>query len=227
MLPMTLPFHHPSIYLITDRQAFHHRVEHPSQTLLHLQLEAIQAAAQAGCPFIQIREKDLSAAGLLNFTRMAINCARPYGAKVIVNDRLDVAFAAGADGVHLRVNSLSASEARRQAEALGLNQFLIAVSTHSLAQAQAAEAAGADFIVGGPVYDTPSKRAYGPPLGIERFAAICAAVHLPVFALGGITLENFREPLQAGATGIAAIGLFCELEGLSERIQQILDSRKS
>lgn len=212
----------PSIYLITDRQAFRRKTNASASELCQQQLQAIQCAAQAGCPLIQIREKDFSAQELAEFTRAALDLARPYGARVLVNDRLDVALATGADGVHLRVNSLSATAARRQASALGQPDFLIAVSTHSLAEAEAAAHAGATFIVCGPVYDTPSKRAYGAPLGLERFAAICQNVSLPVFALGGVTLENFRAPLAAGAAGIAAIGLFSELDGLTERIQMLL-----
>lgn len=89
-----------------------------------------------------------------------------------------------------------------------------------------AEAGGADFIVCGPVYDTPSKRAYGASLGIERFAEICRAVKLPVFALGGIELDNFSEPLRRGAAGIAAIRLFTDLNTLPQSIKTILAHRR-
>ncbi len=165
---------------------------------------------------IQIREKDLSARALTCFTRQAIAAARPHGAKVLVNDRLDVALAAKADGVHLRVNSLAAADVRDLVRRKGLTDFLIGVSTHSLAEARAAEAGSADFIVCGPVYDTPSKREFGAPLGLEKFAEICLAVTLPVLALGGITLANLQEPLQRGAAGIAAIGLFVRAENLRQ-----------
>lgn len=149
-------------------------------------------------------------------TRQAIAVARPHGAKVLVNDRLDVALAAKADGVHLRVNSPAASDVRDIVRCKGLTDFLIGVSTHSLAEAQAAEAGGADFIVCGPVYDTPSKREFGAPLGLEKFAEICRAVTLPVLALGGITFANLLEPLQRGAAGIAAISLFAQAENLQQ-----------
>ena len=148
--------------------------------------------------------------------RQAIAVARPHGAKVLVNDRLDVALAAKADGVHLRVNSPAASDVRDIVRCKGLTDFLIGVSTHSLAEAQAAEAGGADFIVCGPVYDTPSKREFGAPLGLEKFAEICRAVTLPVLALGGITFANLLEPLQRGAAGIAAISLFAQAENLQQ-----------
>ena len=133
---------------------------------------------------------------------------------MLVNDRLDVALAANADGVHLRVNSLAAAEVREKTTNKRRDEFLIGVSTHSLAEAQAAEMGGADFIVCGPVYDTPSKHEFGAPLGLEKFAEVCQAVTLPVLALGGITLANLSEPLRRGAAGIAAISLFVQAGNL-------------
>ncbi len=152
------------------------------------------------------------------FVRAAIALVRPYGTRVLVNDRLDVALASGADGVHLRVNSLPVAEVRRCVAA----DFLVAASTHSLAEAQAAERAGADFIVCGPVYETPSKRAYGAPLGIPAFAEVCRTVNVPVFALGGIKLDNFRTTLANGAAGIAAIGLFTQPDKIVATVRALL-----
>lgn len=218
---MPLRLTHPSIYLITDRQAFRPKTRPAAEReLWQAQLAALQLAARAGCHFIQIREKDLTAHALCEFARAAIALARPYGAKILVNDRLDVALATGADGVHLRINSLPVAATRRRVAA----DFLIAASTHSLAEAQAAERDGADFIVCGPVYDTPSKREYGTPLGIEVFAAICREVRVPVFALGGIRLDNFRAPLAAGAAGIAAIGLFTQPESVVKTVHALRQS---
>lgn len=91
-------------------------------------------------------------------------------------------------------------------------------------EASAAQAEGADFIVCGPVYETLSKQSYGPPLGLERFAEICRAVRIPVLAIGGINLTNFREPLKHGAAGLAAIGLFADPDHLPNRIEVILNS---
>lgn len=216
---MSLLLTRPSIYLITDRQAFHRKSERLSEhQLWHAQFAALQLAAQAGCQFMQIREKDLAPRELREFTRTAISLVRPYGTKVLINDRLDVALATGADGVHLRVNSLPVAEVRRYVAA----DFLVAASTHSLAQAQTAARGGADFIVCGPVYDTLSKREFGAPLGITAFAAICRTVSIPVFALGGIKLENFRAPLANGAAGIAAIGLFTNPDTITETIHTLL-----
>ncbi len=213
-----LPHNRPLLYLISNRLAFPHN--HESTTI-----EIIREAAQAGCQLIQIREKDLSARDLRKFTRAVIEAAQPLGAKVLVNDRLDVAIATGADGVHLRSSSLSASKARAIVAGKGLKDFLIGASTHSLAEAQTAETGGADFIVCGSVYDTPSKRSYGPPMGIERFAEICQSVKIPALALGGVNLSNFHEPLQRGAAGIAAIGLFTDRQDVRRNVERIAGYR--
>jgi thiamine-phosphate pyrophosphorylase len=209
------------LYLITDRRAFLRRPEIAHDDLPRLQLEAIDKAARAGCQFIQIREKDLSSKALAAFTRAAIKRARPHGARVLVNDRLDVAMAAGADGVHLRVSSIPAREIRAIAAKKGLDDFLIGVSAHSAAEAKSAEKGGADFIVCGPVYDTPSKRDFGPPLGLDGFAEICGGVKIPVLAIGGVNLSNYREPLRRGAAGVAAIGLFTDMENLEQTIRSV------
>jgi thiamine-phosphate pyrophosphorylase len=213
-----------SLYLITNRRAFLRSPEISYDDLARLQLEAIGKAARAGCQLIQIRETDMSAKALAAFSRAAIERARPHGARVLVNDRLDVAMAVGADGVHLRVSSIPAREVRAVAAQRGLDDFLIGVSTHSIAEAKMAEEGGADFIVCGPVYDTPSKREFGPPLGIDVFAKIRDAVKIPVLAIGGINLSNYREPLRRGAAGIAAIGLFTDLDNIEQNIRSILNA---
>lgn len=218
---LNLPRNQPLLYLITNRQIFLRKAD-PDQSANQLQIEAIRQAAAAGCQLIQIREKDLSAKTLAEFTRQAIAAARPHGAKVLVNDRLDVAIAAKADGVHLRVSSLPTAEVRQAVAEKGLKEFLIGVSTHSLAQAKTAETGGADFIVCGPIYDTPSKREFGEPMGLERFADICQTVNIPVLALGGINMTNFHQPINAGAAGIAAIGLFSNPENLPQTVATLL-----
>ena len=219
--------HRPLLYLITDRRVFLHSPEGAIASAEQLQLETIARAAQAGCQLIQIREKDMGAKTLGEFTRAAIRCARSHGARVLVNDRFDVAMVAGADGVHLRASSIPAHKVRASVVRKGLNDFLIGVSTHSIAEARLAEDGGADFIVCGPVYDTPSKRAFGSPLGLERFAEICRAVKIPVLALGGINLSNYLEPLRCGAAGVAAIGLFTDTGRLEQNIRSILNSHPS
>jgi thiamine-phosphate pyrophosphorylase len=212
---MSLPQTRPLLYLITNRAAFRPPQNSGSpdgwrakRECWERQLEAIAGAARAGCQLIQIREKDLDGRALGRATREAIAAARPWGARILVNDRLDVALATGADGVHLRTTSLVAGEVRRAAERAGRSDLLIGVSTHGVAEARMAAAGGADFIVTGPVYETASKIGYGPPLGLEGLAGICRAVEIPVIGLGGIGAENFRPVLAAGAAGIAGIALF-------------------
>ncbi|MBX3278487.1 MAG: thiamine phosphate synthase [Acidobacteria bacterium] len=221
-----LPRRRPLLYLITDRRIHPPTPANPKKPSdfpaeWQVQLDAIEAAARAGCHLIQIREHDLPARQLAAFTRAAIRIARPHGALVLVNDRLDVALASDADGVHLRASSISACEARQIAEGCGRPDFLIGASVHNFREAEEA-VAGADFIVCGPVYDTPSKRAFGPPLGLERFAEIARSIQLPALALGGVTMENFRDALRAGAAGIAAISLFADPLTVEASVRRML-----
>jgi thiamine-phosphate pyrophosphorylase len=145
--------------------------------------------------------------------------ARP---RIIVNDRLDVAFAARADGVHLGENSLPPSEAKQLVRPLQREEdFLIGVSCHSLEAAKFAERSGADYLFFGPVFDTPSKAAYGPPQGLYRLAEVCRSVSIPVLAIGGIALANCAACFSAGASGIAAIRLFQDAENLLVLVQAL------
>lgn len=193
-------------------------------------LEKIAAAAAGGVDWIQIREKDLSgkdcsslcreavrivASSLQAPTARAATSAKPEAAgepgstRILVNDRLDIALAARAGGVHLGEKSLPPEEAKRLAKSLGREKdFLVGVSCHSIEAAKVAERGGADYLLFGPVFATPSKAAYGEPQGLKRLTEVCRAVALPVLAIGGITLENAADCLSAGASGIAAIRLF-------------------
>ena len=170
-------------------------------------LGKIRAATSAGVDWVQIREKDLSGRELLGLARDAV--ARRGSTRVIVNDRLDVALAAGAAGVHLGRESLSVRDVMRWCR--GGNapaDFLIGVSCHSLEDAREAESAGASYIFFGPVFDTPSKRGMGEPQGVARLQEICRSVRIPVLAIGGVSEENAEECIRAGAAGIAAIRMF-------------------
>ena len=180
-------------------------------------LECVQRALAQGVERIQIREKDLSARELALVTREALRVATSVGrderlARILVNDRLDVALGEGATGAHLGENSLPVEEAKRLvancASRLSNGNFLIGSSCHSLDAARTAAADGADYIFFGPVFTTPTKATYGAPQGLERLAQVCRSVSIPVFAIGGIALENARACIQAGAAGLAAIRLF-------------------
>ena len=136
--------------------------------------------------------------------------AQAHGApRILVNDRLDVALAEGAAGVHLGESSLPVNEAKRLVTACGTRKdFLMGVSCHSLEGAKAAKRDGASYLFFGPVFATPSKAAFGAPQSVQRLAEVCDSVSIPVLAIGGITLENAAECFAAGASGIAAIRLF-------------------
>ena len=196
---------------VTDRKGLEVSPENQCEALVG----RMEIAARAGVDWIQLREKDLSGRALAELLREALRRV-PAGCRIVLNDRLDVACALGAGGVHLGRESLSVEDARRLVGGRGATQdFLVGASTHSLAAALSAEKAGADYLVFGPVYATPSKAQYGPPQGIERLAEVCHAVSLPVLAIGGITVENARACLEAGAAGIAAIRLFEESSDLA------------
>ncbi len=183
-------------------------------------LARIRMAVAAGIDWVQVREKDLSARELLALARESIGAAGEAGTgkvPVIINDRLDVAIAAGAAGVHLGGESLAAREVIRWRRAGNIPaEFLIGVSCHSLEQAREAESSGTNYVFFGPVFDTPSKQAFGAPQGISKLAELCRSVRIPVIAIGGIDAENARGCLGAGAAGIAAIRLFQETSELGD-----------
>jgi thiamine-phosphate pyrophosphorylase len=169
-------------------------------------LGKIRAAAAAGVDWVQIREKDLCGRELLALTREAV--AHRGNAHVIVNDRLDVALAAGAAGVHLGRESLDARYVVRWCRSGNAPaEFLIGVSCHSLEDAREAESAGTSYIFFGPVFDTPSKRGMGEPQGVVRLGEICRSVAIPVVAIGGVSERNAGECIRVGAA-IAAIRMF-------------------
>ena len=176
-------------------------------------LDTVRHAVASGITLVQLREKNLTARVLFELAVRAGEITRNSQTHLLVNDRADIARAANAGGVHLTSKSLAASVVRR---AFG-EDFLIGVSTHSLMEAHEAREGGADFAVLGPVFDTPSKRIYGAPVGIKQLREAAHALHpFPLIALGGITLENMNLALETGARGIAAIRLFSDLESLAE-----------
>jgi thiamine-phosphate pyrophosphorylase len=175
---------------------------------IRMLLEKMENAACAGVDWIQIREKDLSGRELAALAEEALRRV-PASCRILLNDRLDVAWSAGAGGVHLGGQSLPVKEAKRfLAEKTRGKGFLVGVSTHSVEATRAAESDGADYVIFGPVFATPSKAEFGPPQGLPRLAEVSRSVSIPVLAIGGITIENARDCMAAGAAGIAAIRLF-------------------
>jgi thiamine-phosphate pyrophosphorylase len=186
------------LYLVTDR----------TRTAGRPLLQVVEAALQGGVDAVQLREKDLSTAELCDLASRLRTLTRRYGARLLINDRIDVALTVGADGAHLPVNSFAPDDARRLLGA----QALIGVSTHSLEQAEAATAGGADFIVFGPVFETPSKRAFGTPVGLPALARISAKVAAPIFAIGGITVDRVESVRRCGARGVVVISAILEAD---------------
>jgi thiamine-phosphate pyrophosphorylase len=183
--------------------------------------DAIQRAAAAGASWIQIREKDLDAGSLVELARFAVAETRAGSARVLINDRLDVAVAANAAGVHLGEKSLPLDAVTEWRRSAGRLDFLIGVSCHSLEAAREAWRGGADYIFFGPVFATPSKAAFGAPQGIERLREVCASVEIPVLAIGGVNLENARACIAAGAAGVAAIRLFQDAKDAAELAERL------
>jgi thiamine-phosphate pyrophosphorylase len=153
--------------------------------------------------------------------RLAMEGSRETSAKILVNDRLDVAISAGAAGVHLGEMSLPAETVAKWRRAAGRMEFQIGVSCHSIESAKVAEQGGADYIFFGPVFSTPSKAAFGSPQGIERLRQVCGALRIPVLAIGGVTLNNAASCMEAGAEGIAAIRLFQDSPDAAARLREM------
>ena len=189
---------------VTDRKA----LANPPDAQIRAVLDKIETVARAGVDWIQIREKDPSARELAALVSEAMRRV-PTTCRVLVNDRLDVAIAVGAGGVHLGEHSMPVQDAKRLAKETQLDSdFLVGVSTHSLEAAQAAEKNGANYLIFGPVFATPSKAAFGQPQSVEQLRKVCASVSIPTIAIGGVTEQNAEQCAQAGAAGIAAIRLF-------------------
>ena len=180
----------------------------------------IEECLGAGVRAVQLREKDLGAAELLALAQPLRELTRRVRARLFVNDRVDVALAVEADGVQRGHTSLPVRLMKTVAGA----RLLIGASVHSLEEARVAELEGADFLVFGPVYDTPSKRPYGPPQGVEALRRVVGSVSIPVFAIGGITPERVGEVRKRGAHGVAVISAILAAERPAEAAKAFVDA---
>ena len=193
------------LLVVTDR----HQTQ--GRPLVPLLDRAIEAGVQA----IQLRERDLPTTELLALAHAIHDVSTPRSVPLLINDRVDLSLALNLDGVHLRANSLPVSAVRRL---IGPDR-LIGISTHSIEEVQQANHDGADYIIFGPIFDTPSKRSFGSPLGLDALADVCRHSMVPIFAIGGITCERVRAVRRAGAHGVAVIGALLTRDDIGEAVR--------
>ena len=180
-----------SLYLVTDRALARGRPL----------ADVVRAAVAGGVTCVQLREKEASAREFAAAARELLALLRPLGVPLIVNDRIDVALAAGADGVHVGQQDLSVADARR----LGPPGWIVGVSAETVADAARAERDGANYVGASPIFATPTKADHAPPLGLAGLRALRAATKLPLVAIGGLHAGNARETIRAGADGLAVV----------------------
>jgi thiamine-phosphate pyrophosphorylase len=201
-----------TLYLITDRKLL---------AAHHLLFSAVEDALRAGVRAVQLREKDLPIRELLEMAYRMRELTDKYHARLFINDRVDIALCAEADGVHLGQSGIPVSAVRNLVE----ESFIVGASTHSVEEATIAEREGADFITFGPLFETPSKRTYGAPLGLDALREVKERVSIPLFGIGGIKPAHVREVMDAGAFGVALIsGILGEtdIKGAAEGYLHIL-----
>jgi len=198
------------LYLITDR---HQTAGRPLSS-------TVAEALAAGVPAVQLREKTLGTRALLDLAEGLMQLTRAAGAKLFINDRIDLVMGLRADGVHLRSSSISVAVARRL---LGPAP-LIGISVHAPQEVVRAEQDGADFAVLGPIYETSSKLGYGPPIGLDPLEEAVRRSRIPIFAIGGITAHRAAEVRRAGAYGVAVISSILAAESVSSSTRALLHS---
>ena len=196
------------LYLITDR----------TQTKGRDLLWLLEQALDAGVKAIQLREKDLAGRDLFLLAEKASKLCQNYGSSLFVNERVDIALAVNAAGVQLGKASVPIALARQLFGA----QKMIGVSTHSLDEALEAQQQGADFLLFGPVYFTPSKAPYGAPQGVNKLKEIVEKLSLPVYAIGGIKMENILDLRSIGVAGVALISAIMSSDAPKKATRDLL-----
>jgi thiamine-phosphate pyrophosphorylase len=198
------------LFLVTDRH----------QTNGRPMVPLLQRVLTAGVPAIQLRERDLSAKELVTLAREVQAMMASHRSQLLINDRIDVALALEGVGVHLRSNSLPVSVAR---QLLGA-QRLLGISVHAVEEAVQVESQGVDYIVLGPIYETPTKQMFGPPLGIQTLEKACRLVRIPIIGIGGVTAARVREMRCAGAFGVAVITAVLGAVNVESAVRELLDA---
>jgi thiamine-phosphate pyrophosphorylase len=183
-------------------------------------LPLLQRVLAVAKPAIQLRERDLSGRELLALAREVQAVTASPRSQLLINDRIDVALALEGVGVHLRSNSLPVPVAR---QLLGAGR-LLGVSVHGVEEARQAESQGADYIVLGPIYETPSKQLFGPPLGIHILEKVCSLVRIPILGIGGVTAARAREMRRAGAFGAAVITAILGADDVESATRELFDA---
>lgn len=196
-----------SLYLVTDRALSRGRAT----------FDIVREAVAGGATCVQLREKSCGTREFLEEARAVLDVVRPLGVPLIINDRVDIALAVGAEGVHLGQRDMAIADARR----LGPPSWIIGVSAESVEDAICAEKEGADYIGVSPVFATPTKTDTASPLGLEGLRAIRAAVRIPLVAIGGIHAGNAREVIRAGADGLAVVSAIVSADSPREAAEQL------
>ena len=212
-IPIDVPLEPPLICLVTDRR----RIAGPVDDLQPV-LGLIGRAASAGVDLVQIREPDLADRRLFDLVQGAVRASAATRTRIIVNDRIDVALAAGAAGVHLK----SSSPPSDRVKALRSSDWIVGRSVHSAEEAECVGVAtGADYLVAGAIFETASKPG-SVGIGISGLQEIAQAVDVPLLAIGGVTVEQAEQVARAGASGIAAIGAFVDAGDDIDRLVKCL-----
>ncbi|MBI3994755.1 MAG: thiamine phosphate synthase [Nitrospirae bacterium] len=202
-----------NLYLVTDR---HQTGGRPLDAV-------VKEALEGGVRAVQLREKDLPVRELFRWAEKLRSLTAGFGARLFINDRVDVCLAVEADGVHLRADSLPTPAVRRM---LGPDR-LIGQSVHGRSEAIEAQRSGADFVVLGPIFDTPSKRTMGKPLGASEIRSAAVHVAIPIFAIGGIRSERIPEVMQSGARGVAVISALLQAPNPRAAAERLLREIKT
>ena len=198
----------PRLHMVTRSRVF----SFPEQELV----ERVRSISSRTRAIIQLREKHLDASAALRLASTLAETLSGSGSMLVVNERFDIARAAGAAGVHLPEYSCPV----RQVKAVS-GLLVTGKSVHSLESALMAEEQGADYIVFGPIFETPLKKPFGPPQGLEKLHRVCQSVSIPVYAVGGVDTDTASCCIDAGAYGLAAMSLFYQPDDLGETLDML------